>query len=692
MPSVVVLIPANDGDFAPTHSALTSPSKQTFISHRTSAPSTSHSSSFSSFSSSHSSSSPSKSNPSLVTLSTRIPVQSGTSQSPRPLFASSSSSSPTHAFPLLHQPSNSSSTSTSSTTSHRSRSSHHHRSVDLADPFGSDAYNSAKRYPATGQGLYTCQWRLRDKKGVLDPNGHQFCDVQLMTADLLAKHVLTQHSSFDSHVPNYAVQCKVACKWGGCFNRHYDTPGLAAHLVHDHFTQQMGLKYACIAKQCPIKTILTSHNALERHQFQYHSGPTLLRPVWQPQRALQNNERTSQLLALFKKLDTAGPSIPKMPVSDSANPKRDRITAKVRLAREAELKRRCFDSLEVRPGQGQIGEPWIRFHNRGRKFIEYEASLQAAENAIFHATIFDQDDLDTLRQAGDVCIELEGDATFRAIEWGLERAQLYDRPDSSPHQQRRPLHTSRLTLPTDIQCAIPVTEAPPEHLFERIGAASLAAIENEMRFDAALSKQRRWANKVLKIGPAGAKNGTATSTPDLDDQSDDDSDDWAPPLRLEPHHPSSRSKFAVDEDATCHEVPRAIRRRTDMEAETEFQVSSWPAKSSSLTSPIERSFSLTPISRLESVEPPIASSRIKREFQVDGDTALTNGSEPPTSRMKIKDKKTSYIDLTDPTADSVEETKTPPPKPSIPPMHDELQACHPLPLSNLSQTFAPRQA
>lgn len=532
---------------------------------------------------------------------------------------------------------------------------------------------SAKRRPAEGQGLYACQWRLRDKKGVLDPNGHTFCDSQLMTADLLARHVLTQHIPTDSQSPNHSVHQKIACKWSGCFNRHYDAQGLASHLVHDHFTHQMGLKYACIGQRCPIKTTLTSLEALQRHHAIFHADNaqfSKLRPIWQPLRAPTTKMKPAwQQLAALRKLDAKGSIPTKIPVSNSANPKLDPITHSARAMHELDFKRRCFDPFEVRPGHGADGQPWLRFYKRFKKHTEYEESLQAAHDAIMSATTYDQHDLDRLSANRVDCVEIPGDVTLRSVEEGLQTAQLYEAHGSSSYPRKRPRLANTLSLPLE-QCEVLVPEHSSEGAGETISSASLASIEREMHFDASLSKQRRWIDDVLKIGPPTAQKGTSTqrSSADSDSYFEEASQDWAPPLRLEPYHPAGRCRFVVAEEKTRQEKPRAIRRRAEptlASAPSSGHTSTAPSRSSS-SSGKTRSSNLSPLPELQFhfvIEYP-APTIGKREYPEDEATPTNGfgtGLPTPTSQIKSEDDAKFYIDLT---ADSDHEMGSPHMKPS----------------------------
>lgn len=510
---------------------------------------------------------------------------------------------------------------------------------------------SSKRSPPDGQDFYLCRWRLRDKKGVLDPNGHTFCNSQLMTADLLARHVLSQHVEAAEQPATDVSWRKIACKWDSCFNRHYDPSGLAAHLVYDHFTQQMGLKYACVAQRCTVKTVLTSLEALERHHAQYHSGSThsdQIRPVWKPVRSLKDSKGASNLLAAIRKLDTRGPTIPKIPVSDHANPNFAPITQKARTLNAIEFKRKYFDPLLVQPGPGQDGEPWNHLYRRVQKNMDHDASVRAAHDAIFCATDYDQQDLDRLCSDGLGYVELTDDTTIEAIQLGLERAQLYDRHTPSAHRQDKLPPIKHLRLRSEGECEVAVLECQAEQLVETIGPKSLASIEREMDFDASLSKQRRWVDTVLKLGPV-TTNSHRGSAADVDPGLEVASQDWAPPLRLDPYHPSSRCRFAIDEDNDSDEKPRAIRRNTRFKQEEQSLTSpTASSSSSSRNSPRARclSSSLTPPPDSTPLQPFFDSARVKRELD-HNDGSLLNGSEPPRSRIKLEEGETNIlIDLT----------------------------------------------
>ncbi|CBQ70559.1 hypothetical protein sr12455 [Sporisorium reilianum SRZ2] len=598
MPSLIVLIPGTGGD-TPTQrsSAAPSPVRQR-----------------------KPLSLPTSSSSSVVVSIPALP-----SSSRRTLQPSSSSSSLSSSS-LLRNHSGSSSSASSSTSepsSSRHRKGRHDRPIDISNPFGDDVYNSAKRIAPFGQAVYSCRWRLRDKKGVLDPNGHQYCDAQLMTPDLLARHVLTQH--IDQRSAALDPPLKIACKWNSCFNRHYDPAGLAAHLVHDHFTNQMGLRYACVSTRCPVKTILTSFEALDRHHAQYHSGylSSQLRKVWQPRRPHKDPRKAAKLLAALRKLD-AMHSRASIPVSVDANPKLAPVDPRVRRLRHTELKRRFMDPLNVELGEAQQGQPWIRLQKRIDKRTQHEASRQAADDAILRATDYDQNDLG---RVAPVCVETPGDPTLRAIEDGLQSAQLYHtgRASSSKLMARKP---PDLTLPPEGDAQVVLSEG--EGWEDSIGAASLHSIERQMRFDAALSKQQRWADRVLRgsVAPKLA----AAQDPAADEDSDDERADWVSPLPLVPYHPAARSRFALVEDSDA--TPRAMLHHPPQSNPHAPSSGHTSPTSSRLTSPTatSRTSSLTPIS-----DP--TPDRLKRHRDHD-DTSL---HEPPASRLKLEE---AYIDLT----------------------------------------------
>ncbi|TKY84970.1 hypothetical protein EX895_006050 [Sporisorium graminicola] len=642
MPSVVVLIPGTAGDTPTPSSVSYSPYKQHKLlslppPSSASAPASSRSS-----------------KPGISAASTSsviVPLTPPPTSSRQPLLPSSSSSSLSSSSLLRSH--SSSSSSASSTTSQPASGSHsrgkrHERPIGISNPFGDEhIYNSTKRCSPSGPGVYTCRWRLRDKKGVLDPNGHQYCDSQLMTPDLLAQHVLTHH--IPQHSASQYAHLKIACKWNSCFNRHYDPAGLASHLVHDHFTNQMGLKYACISSNCSVQTVLTSFEALKRHHTQYHAGsPTSQhRKVWQPRRPQEHPERASKLLAAIRKLDTPEHR-PRIPVSTCANPQFTPVDPKIRALRQIELKRRYMDPLTVELGDGQEGQPWNRLYKRIDKRIQAEKSKQAAHDTILRATEYEEHNLDIKTP---VFVEVTGDPILRAIGEGLQDAQLYHDGCSSPCQSTVSRKTPGLALPPPRKAHVLLPEHDPQHAQDHIGAASLHSVEREMRFDAALSKQLHWSDRVLggsafvpshnaPLRPTASENAPSNVERDDDEGA---SDDWVPPLRLDSYHPVSRSRFAIVEDSASDDKPRAIRRPTEAgpHAPSSGQTT---ATSSRLTSPsiTSSSSSLTPMSVSNA-----AQERVKREREHDEDDDLKHHAhEPPSSRIKLEGKEVPYIDVT----------------------------------------------
>ncbi|GAC97101.1 hypothetical protein PHSY_004685 [Pseudozyma hubeiensis SY62] len=703
MPSVVVLIPANDGDQSKRRSVSNSPSKQrqtlTYDNLRSAppVPSSSLSSSLSSSSSSSSSTrvpsssasnhkpSASSSSPSSIASSSRlpqasssrlsIPTASSSSSAFEPVTApriklnrpqpSSSLSNLVSSSPLSRRPSSPSSSSSSSSRalstgsrshSHRSRNAHHDQPVDVSDPFGDDAFMSSKRVPPSNHDLYICKWRLRDKKGVLGPVGHKYCHARLMTPTLLARHVLQQHTEPQQHSHTNDIHSKIACKWDSCFNRHYDSAGLAAHLVHDHFTRQMGLRYACIANQCSYKAPITSYDALAMHHAQYHSDVMLSshnRKIWRPKKAEINPNLASKIFAALGKIASAPKTIPRIPVSDSANPKLPLLDQRKRTKRQIELKQKTFDPFIVQPGDGQEHEPWIHLHKRLQRRVEQEAQQQEADDAILRAAPYEEQDLAGLLS---IDVDCHGDPTLRAIDEGIRSAQHYHTGSSSTLGASKHHTASSIMLPPQGYCEVLLSQNDPLDLVESIAPNSLKSIEREMRFDASLSKQLRWADQVVR-GKTAQSRQAALHPAALDESSDDEeaTNDWAPPLRLTPYHPSSRSRLAVTEDSSSEQTPRAIRRRRGASPTYALSSDGMSAASSRSSSPVEHagSSSITHVygSNLMSMDLPL--NRAKREREDDGpDTTLLYGSgyrhEPPSSRVKLED---TLIDLTGSSSD-----------------------------------------
>lgn len=651
MPAVVVLIPPNDGDSANTNAARAVPRPILGVPSSSSSPSASSTSLKLPYASS-----------SLISSSTLYPSRQSPPKSRRPLIASSSASSESSSSSSRRNSGSlSSGASATSHSSHRSRNSHHDQPVDPANPFGVDVYQSAKRAPPSGQGLYVCQWRLREKKNIFDTEGHKFCCCSLMTADILAKHVLSQHVAPEHCSTKANGHRKIACKWGGCFNRQYDPSALAAHLVHDHLTLQLGLKFACIAKVCNSKMTLTSEEALHRHHAVYHPGANAdqLRPIWQPRPPPKDKRRAASLLNALRRLDLKGDALtPKIAVSDRANPKDAPLSPREREWREVEFKRRKFDPQEIRPGSGQNGQPWLRLHKRLRERTDFIASVQAADEAILRATEYDDDDLESALRGGFACVELDVDPTVQNLERGIERAQLYDKPasssSSSQSDRNKLLGSKDWRAPQRNSCQVLVPTSSPQDLFESIGPASLASIEREMNFDASLSKQRRWVEKIRNVASASSKGGasslTQNSTPDTWPDFESSSIDWAPPLRLDPYHPASRRLLPIAEDndrSSIQEKPRAIKRRVGNGPESvssdrkPFSLSSSPLTipSTRETTPAvhAQDSASTLLPQQQSSDTAQGGMGVKRERVAGGrylPYVLDDG--PPTSRMKLE--------------------------------------------------------
>jgi hypothetical protein len=87
-----------------------------------------------------------------------------------------------------------------------------------------------------------------------------------------------------------------------------------------------------------------------------------------------------------------------------------------------------------------------------------------------------------------------------------------------------------------------------------------------MNFDASLSKQRRWVDRLRKRSSIASSSNALPSCEDEGGSDVQDSAaDWAPPLRLNPYHSSSRNRFisAIEDHSALLEKPLALRQRID---------------------------------------------------------------------------------------------------------------------------------
>ncbi|GAK63058.1 uncharacterized protein PAN0_002d1260 [Moesziomyces antarcticus] len=547
-----------------------------------------------------------------------------------PSAASSSSlSSVPPSSPRLSS-SSASATAGSSTSGARTknarRSSVRYHPIDFSNPFGEDADLSAKRAAPANQGPYTCNWRLRDKKGLLDRKGHVFCRCKLMTADLLAKHVLTHHiAPAAPSTTNQGLFRKVACRWDHCFNRHYEPSELAAHLVHDHFTHQMGLKYACLVQNCSATTLLTTRTALERHHAQYHAAhvrAAQLRPTWEPKPVEKDRKHASHLLAQLREYDALpGPSRVRIAVSDRMNPKLDVSSPAINREHAREFKKRYMNPAMIQPGPDQKGEPWLSLHRRLQRSVDVSAARQAADQAIFEGTCYDDTNLARSHACTQAVVELSEPPSLSALKQGIIAGQPYisSAASSSGAVAKPTTGEETLVLPNQ-PCEVALPRISAQEGVESIGASSLASIDREMQLDDALETQRRWAQKVYKIRPPPSRSiarSSGTATFDLED--DTDLDEPCLP-EIEIYHPASRVRFLSMDGARSSPPPRSS-------PPLPFAAASGPTGSGSKTSETSSSVSTsvstssershgyvsTPPSQYGSTETADTSISVKRE-------------------------------------------------------------------------------
>lgn len=544
---------------------------------------------------------------------------------------------PSSSAPTLPPPSSSSSSghgysSDSSSSGHRSRSIHTDQLIDPSNPFGVDVFESSKRVPPADQGLYVCKWRLRDKKNLFDTVGHIYCDCNLMTADLLARHVLSQHIAPARRSARHVAQPKIACRWGSCFNRHYEPSALAAHLIHDHFTVTMGLKYACIAKHCAVKTIITSHDALHRHHAAYHEDapPKQLRPIWKFKPPPSDNGKSADdILAALRAFDRSGQSLgPRMIVTERANPKIRVLTPEIRRMRETAFKRRFFDPQVLTSTNGQDGQPWIKLHRRLEKRNERSVTRQNIDDLILQGTEYDSDDLVDVFKEDVSVVEIPPCPRRRQLERGLQNAQLYGIKDAASSQQPKLADRLALSLPLEDVRQVVIKASPSSKLVEHICPASLSNIERKMDFDSALDKQRRWADRVLGFGPASLQS-TRTTDAVLPIGFPAEQ----PQLLLEQYHPASRFRYPIaeDEQPRCgkQEQPHAVRPRPKV---LERSVPERAASSPLTVLPTRESTAVSEDSVV------FAEQRCAKRMREDVPPGMLGDEEgPPTSKPKLED-------------------------------------------------------
>ncbi|KAN0060562.1 hypothetical protein ACQY0O_007202 [Thecaphora frezii] len=199
------------------------------------------------------------------------------------------------------------------------RSRHHHAPIDYHDPFGTTRWNSHRRVARADE--TTCTWRLREKSIFHDA---ERCNIQFLTADLLARHVLIDHVAPTQHhhrhhnhsvdeeqqqlqsttqaesnrfdaddeddtdpldlLPRNDAEARPFCRWGNCSNRRYRTEELARHVLQ-HLEVQLGLVYSCPFVKCPTTAPLGSESVLHLHLGIYHRDPYTeddLRPIFAP--------------------------------------------------------------------------------------------------------------------------------------------------------------------------------------------------------------------------------------------------------------------------------------------------------------------------------------------------------------------------------------------------------------------------
>ncbi|GAC72622.1 hypothetical protein PANT_7d00194 [Moesziomyces antarcticus T-34] len=598
------------------------------------------------------------------------------SKQPRPLLRgstkhhlhpSSASSSSLSPFPPSSPRSSSSSasvTADSSTsggsTKSAGRSSVRYHPIDFSSPFGEDADLSAKRAAPANQGPHICKWRLRDKKGLLDRKGHVFCRCKLMTADLLAKHVLTHHiPPAAPSTPDQELFRKVACRWDHCFNRHYEPSELAAHLLHHHFTHQMGLRYACLVQNCSAATLLTTRAALERRHAQYHAAyvrTAQLRPTWEPvpvRKDRKDRKHASHLLAQLRKYDALpDPFQVRIAVSDRKNPKLDVSSAAINPEHAREFKKRYMNPAMIQLGPDQKGEAWLSLHRWLQRSVDVSAARLMADQAVLEGTSYDDTDLARSHACAPPVVEISEPPSLSALKRGILAGQPYvsSAAPSSGAVAKSSTGKETLALPNQ-PCEVALTQISAQVCIESIGASSLASIDREMQLDDALETQRRWAQKVYKIRPPPSRSLARSATMPTSDLEDDTDGDEPRLPRFETYHPASRIR-AMYMDGARSSPPRsgvllpfaASSSSTGSSSKTSEASSSVPT-SVSTSSGRSHGYVSTPSSQYGSTETANTSNSVKRER--DGPFLDRSGRVlPPTGSKRRAMQSSVYLPST----------------------------------------------
>jgi hypothetical protein len=481
-----------------------------------------------------------------------------------------------------------------------------------------------------------------------------------MTADLLAKHVLTHHiPPAAPSTTNQELFRKVACRWDHCFNRHYEPSALAAHLVHHHFTHQMGLRYACLVQKCSATTLLTTRAALERHHAQYHAAyvrTAQLRPTWEPvpvRKDRKDRKHASHLLAQLRKYDALpDPFQVRIAVSDRKNPKLDVSSAAINPEHAREFKKRYMNPAMIQPGPDQKGEPWLSLHRWLQRSVDVSAARLMADQAVLEGTSYDDTDLARSHACAPPVVEISEPPSLSALKRGILAGQPYvsSAVPSSGAVAKSSAGKETLVLPNQ-PCEVALTQTPAQVCIESIGASSLASIDREMQLDDALETQRRWAQKVYKIRPPPSRSLARSATMPTSDLEDDTDGDEPRLPRFEAYHPASRIR-TMYMDGARSSTPRsgvllpfaASSSSTGSSSKTSEASSSVPI-SVSTSSGRSHGYVSTPPSQYGSTETANTSNSVKRER--DGPSLDRSGCVlPPTGSKRRAMQSSVYLPST----------------------------------------------
>ncbi len=140
----------------------------------------------------------------------------------------------------------------------------------------------------------------------------------------------------------------------------------------------------------------------------------------------KDRKHASHLLAQLRKYDALpDPFQVRIAVSDRMNPKLDVSSPAINREHAREFKKRYMNPAMIQPGPDQKGEPWLSLHRRLQRSVDVSAARQAADQAIFEGTSYDDTNLARSHACAPPVVELSEPPSLSALKQGIIAGQPY---------------------------------------------------------------------------------------------------------------------------------------------------------------------------------------------------------------------------------------------------------------------------